>query len=75
MKPVSPAAFALIATKGLGCNDTAIKTIQVTPSPIIDAGRNVRIFDDEIAQIDIQGENLTGGGASQAAKTGTHHEE
>lgn len=51
--------FALIATNGLGCNDTAIKTIQVTPSPIIDAGRNVRIFDDEIAQIDIQGENST----------------
>lgn len=43
--------YALIATNGLGCNDTTIKTITVSASPLIDAGRNVRIFDDEIAQL------------------------
>ena len=47
--------YALIATNGLGCNDTAIKTITITASPLIDAGRNVRIFEDEIAQINPQG--------------------
>ncbi len=51
--------FALIARDGLGCNDTSIKTITINASPLIDAGKNVRIFDDQIAQI-----NPLGGQAS-----------
>jgi gliding motility-associated-like protein len=51
--------FALIATNGISCNDTTIKTIQIVPSPLIDAGRNVRIFNEEIAQISILGERST----------------
>ncbi len=49
--------YALIATNGMGCNDTTIKTVTVTASPVIDAGRNVRIFDNQIAQLNPMGGN------------------
>ncbi len=43
----------------MGCADTAIKTVTVLFNPFIDAGKDVRIYDDEIAQISINGANNT----------------
>lgn len=51
--------FAFIAMNAMGCADTAIKTVTVLFNPFIDAGKDVRIYDDEIAQISINGANNT----------------
>lgn len=57
VKPQGTYQYAFIATNAMGCADTSIKTVTVLANPFIDAGRDIRIYDDEIAQISIIGAN------------------
>jgi gliding motility-associated-like protein len=58
-RPLGTYNFFLIARNGNGCHDTTLYDANVVGNPVVDVVSPIRIYKDEVAQIDVRNDQST----------------